>query len=93
MKVEDKLLRKSLNLAIDYSERKKEGYKPKKRNFDESIDLIINLKDINLNDPKQRIDKELVLPNKVIKEDLPNICVIATEMRLYSQLETWELTP
>lgn len=79
MKVEDKLLRKSLNLAIDYSERKKEGFKPKKRNFDESIDLIINLKDINLNDPKQRIDKELVLPNKVIKEDLPNVCVIATD--------------
>jgi len=79
MKVEDKLLRKSLNLALDYSERKKEGFKPKKRNFDESIDLIINLKDINLNDPKQRIDKELVLPNNIIKDDSPNICVIATD--------------
>ncbi|TFF95162.1 MAG: 50S ribosomal protein L1 [Promethearchaeota archaeon] len=84
MKVEDKLLRKSLNLALDYSERKKEGFKPKKRNFDESIDLIINLKDINLNDPKQRIDKELVLPNKIIKDDSPNICVIATDEILLS---------
>jgi len=79
MKVDDKLLKKSLNAAIDFSIIKKEGFKDKIRKFDETIDFIINLKDINLNDPKQRIDKELLLPNEVITDDKPNICVIASD--------------
>jgi len=79
MKVDDKLLKRSLNAAIDYSVIKKEGFKEKVRKFDESIDFIINLKDINLKDPKQRIDKELILPNEVVAEDIPNVCVIASE--------------
>lgn len=78
MKVSNKLIRKSLDTAIDLSVRTKEGYEPKKRNFDESIDLIINLKDIDLNDPKQRIDKELILPNPVSNEREEKICVIAS---------------
>lgn len=79
MKVDDKLLRKSLDAAIDHSIIKKEGFKDKVRQFDESIDLIMNLKDINLKDPKQRIDKEMILPNNIITEDRPNICVIASD--------------
>ncbi|MFX1393404.1 MAG: hypothetical protein ACFFAH_07505 [Promethearchaeota archaeon] len=79
MKVDDKLLKRSLNAAIDFSVIKKEGFKDKVRKFDETIDLIINLKDINLNDPKQRIDKELILPNNIITVDKPNICVIASD--------------
>ncbi len=79
MKVDDKLLKKSLNAAIDFSIMKKEGYKDKVRKFDESIDLIINIKDINLNDPKSRIDKEIILSNEVIINDKPNICVIASD--------------
>ena len=79
MKVDDKLLKKSLNAAIDFSVIKKEGFKDKVRKFDESIDFIINLKDINLNDPKQRIDKEILLPNNIITKDKPNICVIASD--------------
>lgn len=79
MKIDDKLLKKSLNAAIDFSVIKKEGFKDKVRKFDESIDFIINLKDINLNDPKQRIDKEILLPNNIITKDKPNICVIASD--------------
>jgi len=79
MKVDDKLLNKSINAAIEYSVIKKEGFKDKIRKFDETIDLIINLKDINLNDPKQRIDKEIVLPNNIITSDKPNVCVIASD--------------
>lgn len=79
MKVDDKLLKKSLNAAIDFSIIKKEGFKDKIRKFDETIDFIINLKDVNLNDPKQRFDKELILPNDVITDDKPNICVIASD--------------
>jgi len=79
LKVDDKLLKTSLNAAIDFSVWRKEGKKDKIRKFDESIDLIINLKDINLNDPKQRIDKELILPNEIFTSKLPKICVIATD--------------
>jgi large subunit ribosomal protein L1 len=79
MKVDDKLLKKSLNAAIDFSVIKKDGFKDKVRKFDESIDFIINLKDINLNDPKQRIDKEILLPNNIITGEKPNVCVIASD--------------
>jgi len=79
MKVDDKLLKKSIIAAIEHSVIKKEGFKDKVRKFDESIDLIINLKDLNLNDPKQRIDKEIVLPNNTITSDKPNVCIIASD--------------
>ena len=79
MKVDDKILKGSLNAAIDFSVIKKEGFKDKVRKFDESIDLIINIKDINLNDPKNRIDKEIILTHDVITKDKPNICVIASD--------------
>ncbi|MHA1473311.1 MAG: hypothetical protein ACTSQW_09470, partial [Promethearchaeota archaeon] len=79
MKVDDKLLSKSINAAIEHSVIKKEGFKDKVRKFDETIDLIINLKDINLNDPKQRIDKEIILPNNILTSDKPNVCVIASD--------------
>jgi large subunit ribosomal protein L1 len=79
LKVDDKILKRSLNAAIDFSIIKKEGYKDKVRKFDESIDLIINIKDVNLNDPKNRIDKEIILANEVITIDKPNICVIASD--------------
>ena len=79
MKVDDKLLKKSINAAIEHSVIKKEGFKDKVRKFDESIDLIINLKDLNLNDPKQRIDKEILLPNNTITSGKPNVCIIASD--------------
>jgi len=79
LKVDDKLLKKSLNAAINFSIMKKEGFKEKVRKFDESIDLIINIKDINLNDPKNRIDKEIILSNEVVSNDKPSICVIASD--------------
>jgi len=77
--VDDKLLKRSLNAAIDFSVIKKDGFKDKVRKFDESIDLIINIKDINLNDPKNRIEKEIILSNDIITNDKPNICVIASD--------------
>lgn len=77
MKVDDKLIKKSLNAAIDFSVIKKEGFKDKIRKFDETIDFIINLKDLNLKDPKNRIDKELILPSNLSNK--PKICVIASD--------------
>jgi large subunit ribosomal protein L1 len=79
MKVDDKLLKKSISAAIQYSTFRKEGFKDKNRKFDETLDFVINLKDINLSDPKQRIDKEIILPYEIILMDKPNICVIASD--------------
>lgn len=79
MKVDDKTLKSSLSKAMENSVIKKEGFKDKARKFDESVDVIINLKDVNLKDPKQRIDKELILPNEVISKTIPNLCVIASD--------------
>jgi large subunit ribosomal protein L1 len=79
MKVDDKLLKRSLNAAIDFSVIKKEGFKDKIRKFDESIDMIINIKDVNLNEPKNRIDKEIILSHNIVSNDKPNICVIASD--------------
>jgi large subunit ribosomal protein L1 len=79
MKLDDKMLRKSINVAIKFSVKQKKGFKDKVRNFDESIDFIINLKDLNLNDPKQRIDREILLPNNVLISEKPNVCVIASD--------------
>ena len=77
MKVDDKLLKRSLSAALDFSVLKKEGFKDKVRKFDETVDFIINLKDINLKDPKQRIDKELILAHPL--SDSAKICVVASD--------------
>jgi len=79
MKVDDRLLKKSLNAAIDYSVMQKEGKKPKTRNFDESVDFMINLKDVDLKQPQNRIDKELILPHDITNAEKPSICVIASD--------------
>ena len=79
MKVDDKLLKKSISAAIEFSALKKEGFKDKNRKFDETLDFVINLKDINLSDPKQRIDKEIILPYDILLSDKPNVCVIASD--------------
>ncbi|MFQ6055913.1 MAG: 50S ribosomal protein L1 [Methanosarcinales archaeon] len=41
--------------------------KSQNRNFTESVDLAINLKNIDLSQPKNRIDEEITLPNSTGK--------------------------
>ena len=48
----------------------------KKRNFTESVEIAVNLKDVDLKKPENRINTELVLPYDIGKE--PRICVIAS---------------
>lgn len=45
------------------------------RSFTESVDLAINLKNVDLSDPANRIDEEVVLPSGTGKE--VKVCVIA----------------
>jgi len=39
-----------------------------KRNFSESVDLAINLKNLDMNQPKNRVDEEIILPHGLGKE-------------------------
>lgn len=78
MKVDNNLIKSAVSQVIDYSIRKKEGFKDKVRKFDESIDLIMVLKNLNLNDPKNRIDEEFILPHKIFYEDKVPVCFIAS---------------
>ena len=49
-----------------------DGEKKRKRKFEESIDVIINLRNVNLKDPAKRFNNELELPNPVNPD--PKIC-------------------
>ena len=52
--MDSETLKKSLEEAIS---------KSPKRNFGESVDLAVNLKDVDLSNPKNRINEEIILPN------------------------------
>ena len=58
---------------IDAVKKAKEQSKP--RNFTESIDMIINIKDLDVKKPENRFEEELILPNGRGKDI--NIGVIA----------------
>jgi large subunit ribosomal protein L1 len=47
----------------------------KKRNFSQSVDLVITLKDINLKNPKEAVDFYMSLPAKVTKKN--KVCAFA----------------
>ena len=46
---------------IEAVKKAKEQSKP--RNFTQSIDMIINIKDLDVNKPENRFEEEVVLPN------------------------------
>ncbi|MHA1727638.1 MAG: hypothetical protein ACTSWY_02775 [Promethearchaeota archaeon] len=69
-------LKDALKKAIDNSVWKKDGKKDKIRKFDESLDIAINFKNIDVKDPQQKINQEFLLPNPIRKKDDLNICFI-----------------
>ncbi|MFH1327807.1 MAG: 50S ribosomal protein L1, partial [Candidatus Bathyarchaeota archaeon] len=54
-------------------EKTKQG---KKRNFDQSIDLIVNLKDVDLKKPGSKLNELVELPNQVSEN--VKVCVIGS---------------
>jgi len=51
------------NKTIDAVQKALEESKKLNRKFKQNIDLVINLKNIDLEDAKNRIDEEIILPN------------------------------
>ncbi len=51
-------------MSVDFEEAVKEAIQESKpRNFTQSVDLMINLKDVDLANPDNRIKEEVILPN------------------------------
>ena len=54
--------------TIDIVEKALEESKKLNRKFKENVDLVFNLKNIDMNIPKNRIDQEVILPHGRGKE-------------------------
>lgn len=52
--MDDEKIKEAIKTALE---------KSKKRNFKQSVDVAITLKDVDMNNPKNRIDEEVILPN------------------------------
>jgi large subunit ribosomal protein L1 len=70
MNIDKKLIRQALDEAIERSVWKKDEKPDKVRKFDESIDLIINVREIDIKNPNNRIEQEHLLPHAINKEKL-----------------------
>ena len=75
MNVEKNLVKQALQSAIEESVHKAEGKKDKVRKFDESVDIIFNVRDVDLKNPNNRIEQEHILPHVV--NEKPNLCFFA----------------
>ncbi len=75
MKVDDKDIRIAVKKALDGAVWKKEGKKDKVRKFNEAIELVVNIRDLDLKDPNNRFSIEYALPNSI--NDPVKACIIA----------------
>lgn len=66
----------SLDTKVLLESIKQAKEKSKKRNFSQSIELIVNLRDIDMKKPEGRIQELIELPHTVGKQ--PKICVFAS---------------
>lgn len=74
MLLTENMLREGIKDAIDKSVIKKEGKSDKVRKFDESVDVIVNLRDVDFNRPENKLDVEHLMPHPVRKEGEWNVC-------------------
>lgn len=65
----------ALETALKNSVYQKEGKEDKVRKFDETLDIIINFRDLDIKNPNNKIAQEFLLPNKIHSE--LNICFIS----------------
>jgi large subunit ribosomal protein L1 len=78
LNINDKAVKEALRTAIDHSVYSKEGKNDKTRKFDETIDMVINVRDVDIKNPSNRIDQEYLLPHP-IKGNKANVCFIVKD--------------
>ena len=76
MIVTEQKLEEALTKAIDNSVWKMEGKSDKVRKFDESLDVSINLRDVDIKNPQNRINTEFLLPNPIYSPKGLKVCFI-----------------
>jgi len=72
----DDNLKLALETALTQSVIKKDGKKDKVRKFDETLDIVINLRDFDVRNPNNKFDQELILPN-ALRQGKLSLCFIA----------------
>jgi len=78
LNINTKVVQEALLAAIDQSVYKKEGKNDKPRKFDETIDMVINVRDVDIKNPSNRIDQEYLLPHP-IKGNNQNVCFVVKD--------------
>ncbi|HMF34005.1 MAG TPA: hypothetical protein VKK79_21450 [Candidatus Lokiarchaeia archaeon] len=75
MKFEERDVKTAIQRAVEKSVWKKEGKNDKVRKFNESVEMIVNLKELDLKDPTNRFSLEFLLPYPIT--DTVKACIIA----------------
>ena len=82
MIVTEAKLREALTKSLENSVWKKEGKEDKVRKFDESLDIIINLRDIDIKNPAQKLNSEFLLPHQIQTPENHKLCFFTKEDQL-----------
>jgi large subunit ribosomal protein L1 len=67
----------ALDAAKEKSVIKMDGQKDKVRKFDEAVDLILNMRDLDIKNPNNRIEQEHMFPHPV-HDDRYKVCFFVT---------------
>lgn len=80
-------LRAALTKTIDMSVWKKEGKEDKSRKFDESLDVIVNLRDLDIKNPNNRVNSEFLLPHQIQTPESHKLCFFTSQDQLVEARE------
>ncbi|MBN2155577.1 MAG: hypothetical protein JW776_06010 [Candidatus Lokiarchaeota archaeon] len=87
MIITEKNLRDALTKSIENSIWTKEGKPDKVRKFDETLDIIINLRDIDIKNPNNRVNSEFLLPHQIQTPESHKLCFFSREDQLVEAKE------
>jgi len=80
MNINNHSVEKALTAALEQSVIKMEGKPEKVRKFDETVDLIVNVRDVDIKNPNNRIDQEFLLPHPIKGNNPKNkVCFIVKD--------------
>lgn len=80
-------LREALTKTIENSVWKKEGKSEKVRKFDETLDIIVNLRDMDMKNPANRVNLEFLLPHPIQTPESHKLCFFTSQDQLVEAKE------
>jgi len=82
MIITERKLRDALTKTIENSIWKKEDKADKVRKFDESLDIIVMLRDIDIKDQNSRVNTEFLLPHQIQTPETHKLCFFTRDDQL-----------